>query len=43
MGVLVCLVFLEGLYGVLEREREREAERKRGVYICVTTRVVGFE
>lgn len=29
-GVLVCLVFLEGLYGVLEKERERE------VYIYVS-------
>lgn len=43
MGVLVCLLFHEGLYGVLEREREAEREKERCIYICVTTRVVGFE
>lgn len=41
MGVLVGLLFHEGLYGILEIERERESER--GVYICVTAMVVGFE
>lgn len=38
MGVLDCLLFHEGLYGVLEKR-----ERERDVYICVTTIVVGFE
>jgi len=32
MGVLVCLVFLGGLYGVLERESGRE--RHIYIYIC---------
>lgn len=41
MGVLVCLLFHEGMYGVLERERERERHIYIGIY--VTTVVVGFE